>query len=408
MFFCTAFASAQQLPVRWEFPNFPNRVDVKVENVTGDEVEDVVTLSVADIQKVAPGFPGTLDIAATNDDRPTLLETQFEPSQGTSNGNEFSFDISLSAHEVKLVSIYYSTTLGDEIPFQRRVFASHNYGYNHATAALESELIGYRTYGGFFFDVQAHAGGKSGLFNSWLGYSSISHPPVEGEDVIHLGATLGLGGLFLRADGHIYRPPVNTPDYTHLPRKPEEPEYRIISDGPLRAIVEVSLPHWTIGDDAVSVRAQYELDAASSVIHCRWWITPLHLSRDYEVGAGIRDLSDQDVPQAKGIVVTSGVQEATVGRVALGLSYSTEQARRADSLETPDGGNQVVVFVQKLRPRQVASGQYSVAAAWQGSGFSDPAMHLLEVLRDDAAKPRVEIVLQRKNPDTKRLESEPR
>ena len=51
-------------------------------------------------------------------------------------------------------------------------------------------------------------------------------------DVIHLGDTLGLGGLFLRAGDEVFRPPLNMPDYAHKPSPPEVPQYRVIADGP--------------------------------------------------------------------------------------------------------------------------------------------------------------------------------
>jgi hypothetical protein len=392
----------------WELPNFSDRVDLVVENPTGRSMNALAIVNIADVRKIAPQFPGTLAIACESKEPTLFLESQTDSLDGDGEPKEFAVSLKLGPHEKKSLSIYYSTTLHENLPSVKRVHATHSYGYNHATAALESERIGYRIYGGFFFDVQAHARGQSGLFNSLIGYSSISIPPAEGQDVIHLGDTLGLGGLFLRADGDTFRPPMNTPDYTHRAPKPGEPVYRVISDGPLRAVVEARLPHWTIGKDEVSLRALYEMRAGEETVRCQWWITPVRLSRSYEVGVGIRNLSEINVAEAKDLLITSGTQEAKAGPIAIGLSYSAAEAQRGGILRTPDGGNQIITFTRKLEPQQPLSGEYAFAAAWSGSGWSDVSEHLREILENERAQPKIEIVRHEMNPEPQRLEGEPK
>jgi hypothetical protein len=399
-------ATAQQIGP-WEFPNFSDRVDLSVQNKADSSIDDVVKLNIAEVKKIAPGFPGTLAVASIATNPKRFLETEIDYPDSTDNSGEFSIAIKLAAHEKKIISIYYSSTLHDNLPQIDHAYASHNYGYNHATAAIESDLIGYRTYGGFFFDVQAHGKGQYGLFNSLLGYSSISHPTIEGEDVIHLGNTLGLGGLFLRSGSDVYRPPFNTPDYTHKTANPDEPKYRIISAGPLRAVVEAVLSDWKIGEDHVALRAVYEIDAGSEVMHCRWRITPLHLSRSYEIGAGIRNLPDHHILQSPNIVVTSGIQDAKVGRVALGISFPLTEAHLAGTLQTSDGGNQILVFAQKLHAGNAVHGEYSFAAAWSGSGWLNPAEHVRDVLQNDVP-PSIVLIQHLNNPNPKDLEGEPK
>ena len=258
IFVCFIASTAAAQDGGWVLPNFSDRVDVLVGNPTSRSMDTLAVLSISQIRSVAPDFPGTLAIAASG--APTrFLASQVDDLNGDGQPDEIAISVSLAPHEKWLISIYYSTTLHQTLPAAKRVHASHSYGYNDATAALESELIGYRTYGGFFFDVQAHARGQVGLFNSLIGFARISAPPIEGQDVVHLGDTLGLGGLFVRSQGKTYRPPLNTPDYTHRAPKPDEPVYRIVAEGPLRAIIEAQLPFWKVGDDAVSLRAVYEM-----------------------------------------------------------------------------------------------------------------------------------------------------
>ncbi len=402
-----AFAPAAQPSAVWELPNFSDRVDLLVQNPTGRAMNTVAVLNIPDVRSIAPGFPGTLAIVTASRQPTHLLPSQVDDLEGDGQPGEFAISVKLAAYETQSLSIYYSSALHELLPFAKRVHAVHSYGYNHATAALESELIGYRTYGGFFFDVQAHAHHQLGFFNSFIGYSRISAPPLEGQDVVHLGDTLGLAGLFLRAGATTYRPPLNTPSYTHRPPQPEEPVYRIVADGPLRAVVEARLVHWTIGGDAVSLRALYEIRAGEELVRCHWWLKPIHLTRSYEVGAGVRDLPQMHILEAPHAFVTSGTQEAKVGPIALGLSFPPAQARRAGRLITPDGPNEIVAFVHQLTPATPASGEYAFAAAWSGSGWKDPATHLLSILDDGLARPDVRILAHFTNPQPQRLAGEP-
>jgi hypothetical protein len=359
------FAHAQRTPF-WEFPNFSDRVQIQVSNPLDVATDGLSILRLSEIQKVAPAFPGTL-LLATDDGTPAhYVETEADPPR-----DEFSLSVHLEPRQTRTIFLYYSTTLRNKLPVIARVYAAHSYGYNRATAALESERIGYRTYGAFMLDVQAHAKSEDGLFNGLFGFASIHHPLAEGHDVVHTGDTLGLGGLFVRSGAVVYRPPFSTPDYTHRPPKSNEPSYRVIVSGPLRAVIEEALPRWKLGNDSVSLRAEYEIDAGQEVVHCHWWIKPLHVSRTYEVGAGIRDLDPGRLTESRAAFATAGIQQPSDGTIALGLAY-TRQAIRAGTLPTPEADNQIIVFSQQLTAANPAEGEYVVGVAWSGSGWSDP------------------------------------
>jgi hypothetical protein len=324
-----------------------------------------------------------------------------------SGDGAFVFAVSLAPHQKEQLSIYYSQSLRETLPWPKRVHASHSYGYNHATAAIESELIGYRTYGGFFLDVQAHRKGEIGLFNELIGLSRISAPPVVGEDVIHLGDTLGLGGIFLRANGQIFRPPFNTPDYAHRTANPDEPEYRIIATGPLRALVEARVDRWRIGKDEIALRAVYEMREGEEIVRCHFWVEPLRISHTYQVGTGVRNLPEMRRSDERGLITLEGVQEPRVGTMALGLAYSPSQAQSAGELATPDDRNEIVLFDRILREGDMVSGEYSAAAAWQGSGWSDPLSHLQLILRQETVDPVTQVGDHEQNPKPSDIEAEP-
>lgn len=403
----TTHAVFAQQSAFWALPNFSDRLEVRVENTSSEAMHSLAVMDIAKARTVARGFPGTLAIVADQNGRTRYLPSQVDVGDDGESSGAFVFPVDLAPHEERTLEIYYSNTLHEKLPWPKRVHATHSYGYNHATAALESELIGYRTYGGFYLDVQAHEKGQIGLFNSLIGFTSISSPAVEGEDVLHVGDTLGLGGIFLRSGNIVYRPPVNTPDYAHRPAKPDEPAFRVLAQGPLRAVIEEDLPHWKIGADQVALRADYEMREGEETVRCHVWVTPLHLTHSYEVGAGIRELPQMHTKEGASAFALDGVQDPAIGRIGLGLGFDTRSARRAEKLTTPEGDNQIVLSHDTLRSGHPVLLSYRVAAAWQGSGWPSPVDHVIESLEEGTAKPVVMLKQHESTPHPERLTSEP-
>jgi hypothetical protein len=385
----------------WVLANFAQRLEVEVSNPSARAVDTLAVIPVAEAARVAPRFPGTLAIVVIDG---TPVASQADDLDGDGLPDEFLFPVKLAAGEARTVHIYYSTTLKDSIPWPKRVHASHAFGYNCATAALESEVIGYRTYGGFFLDIQARATGQPGLNNSIVGYFGSRIPATIGRDVIHLGDTLGLGGLFLRSGSDVYRPPVNTPDYAHKPEAVDAPHYRVIADGPLRATIESRIDHWHVGGDEVDIQALYSIAAGSGAVECRFHLTPIRVTRDYEVGTGLRQLPQMKTAHSTGRLVLSGVQASDIGPIGLALYY--DNADPAGQLATGKDQNEPIVFRQKLQPGRAVSGRYWLAGAWTGSGIHDLLGYLAS--QDERVRAALQIGPFRfaKTPKPERVEGE--
>jgi len=371
---CSAAPPADQ----WILPNFSQRLDVTVTNPGGTPVDTLVTLPVAALQRAAMGFPGSLAIAVVRNPpgskySVTVIPSQADDLDGDGTADEFEFQVSLKPHESRQVEIYFSKTLHGKIIYPRSVHASHNYGYNRQTAALESESIGYRTYGGFFLDIEGRVAGHQGLYNDLNGYLAAHENFAVGKDIFHIGDTLGLGGLFLERNGKIYRPPMNMPDYAHKPSPEDVPHYRVLADGPLRAIIEATLEHWWVGDDEVAVRARYSIDAGEGFVRCRVQITPVKMSEGniYHAGVGIRELPLEKSRKESGLLMLSGEQRPQTGRLALALYFNPKMASFSLPITTPDGKNEVAIFNKTLSCGQTVREDYAVAAAWNGSGVAD-------------------------------------
>jgi hypothetical protein len=362
--------SAQQQP-DWVLANFAQRLEIEITNPSGKPIDALAVIPVEQASRIAPRFPGTLAIVVMPGNPVITLPSQADDLDGDGSPDEFVFPAKLAAGESRKVHVYYSTTLTDSLPWPKRVHASHSFGYNRATVALESEVIGYRTYGGFFLDIQARSEGHPGLNNSLVGYLGARNPVTVGRDIIHLGDTLGLGGLFLRSGADVYRPPVNMPDYAHKPETPDAPRYRVIATGPVRAMVEARIEQWKMGADEVDIQAFYSIAAGSGSVECRFQIKPIRLSRSYEVGTGIRWLPQMKTDHAVGRLALSGVQSKEIGSIALGLYYDSAAATKADILETHGEKNETVVFQRRLQAGSATSGTYWLAGAWSGTGIRD-------------------------------------
>lgn len=397
----------------WALPNFAQRLDLEVTNPGQNPVRTLVTLPVVATRRIAPGFPGTLAIVMeVNPPGPgfpaTVIPSQADDLDGDGEPDEFEFPIALGPGESREVEIYYSTTLSGAITYPKEAHASHAYGYNRQTATLESALIGYRTYGGFLLDVQARRAGHEGLYNDLVGYLAAHKNFAVGKDIFHVGDTLGLGGLFLKRDGKIYRPPFNMPDYAHKPSAEEVPHYRVVADGPIRAIVEARMERWMLGEDEVELRARYSIDADEGFVRCNFVVLPRRMApgHAYVVGTGIRDLPNEELDNAPGRLDLAGQQSVGLGPLGIAIYYDPTQAHPAGNIETPEGGNRVVVFNQALQPGQAVSGSYAAAAAWSHTGIAAPSRYL--ALEQSQAEARVEVSNERleKTPQPQRINGE--
>lgn len=411
-FAALAFVTAAALPLpgetpsAWVLPNFADRLELQVSNPSDRNIEALAVIPVPEAARTALGFPGTLAVAVIPGAPAMVLPSQADDLDGDGVPDEFVFPVKLAAGARNTVHIYYSSTLHDSLPWPKRVHASHAFGYNRVTVALESEAIGYRTYGGFFLDVQARPAGSAGLNNSLVGYLSASVPSMAGRDVIHLGDTLGLGGLFLRSGTDLFRPPLNVPSYAHTAPAVEAPSYRVIADGPLRAVVKAWMDRWTIGRDVVRIEALYFIGAGAEDVECRFQINPLVLSRSYEAGTGIRNLPKMRKGADKGRLALEGEQDSKTGPLALALYYDPATVGEVGTLDTPEGLNESIVFRTRLEPGRAVSGRYWVAAAWSGSGISDLLGHLAGVERKARAVVTIGDYGHSVTPAPQRLEGE--
>ena len=365
-------------------------------------------------QAVAPDFPGRLALAVLvdsgNSERPaTIVASQSDDLNGDGSPDEFEFPVDLAPRSRCRVDIYYSTTLEDSFPWPKRVSAKHSYGYNREVVALESELIGYRTYGGFFLDLHGRKTGAAGLWNDAAAYVPIQRDLGTGRDVLHIGNTLGLGGVFLRRNGKLYQPPANVPTYAHKPSPDMVPRYRVLAQGPLRAIVEATLENWAIDGDIIRLRARYSIDAGESIVRCRVGAIPVEVAKDreYEMGVGIRDLAAGSVSSSPGELIVTGQQNARDGQIGLAIYFDPSKYSSVSAVRTSDGSNHAVIGNGRVGPGHASEQIYAAAGAWSGSGIENLGESLKQLRGKVEGHPEIGAMTFARTPHPEKVDAEP-
>jgi uncharacterized protein DUF4861 len=406
-------ATGQGHENEWLLPNFDLRLSVQVSNPGKKPAKALATLSITEARKVAPEFPGRLAfallLAKPGESRPaTFLSSQADDLDADGIPDQFDFPVELAPEEHRQVDVYYSTKLVDTVSYSKQVQAKHTYGYNREVAALESELIGYRTYGGFFLDFMGRSAGRFGLNNDLAGYVSIYRDLGVGRDVFHIGKTLGLGGVFLRRNEKVWQPPMNVPTYAHKPSPDVVPHYRVVAQGPIRAIVEATLHDWNLDGDVIGLRALYMIDAGESHVRCHVEATPIKMRTgiEYEVGFGVRQVSAESVTTSPGHVIVTGRQNQRDGDIGLGFYYDPQAFTTPTNVQTEDGGNHALVSRNKLRAGETVSADYSVAGAWSGSGITNLRTFLEGVDRVASTRLAIGELRFAKTPRPEKVEAE--
>jgi hypothetical protein len=223
--------------------------------------EDIV-VNVAELKRIAPDFRAS-DIVVTTSDASTLdedvrtLQTVELPSQaddldGDQKLDEIAFQIDLKPNQTRIVTIAY----GDPPTIQR--LRSDYPPRTHAKFAMkfdglawESELTAWRIY----FDkrnvIDLYGKRRTGLYLEMFGlpeYIYHDESPL-GRDIYRIGDAIGIGTVAALIDGRA----VKVSDV-------DQRQWRIISAGPVRTIVELSYKGWAVGGrkiDLVSRMTQW-------------------------------------------------------------------------------------------------------------------------------------------------------
>ncbi len=234
-------------------------IKVTVENPTDSARPAAnIVLSVAELRKISPNFmPGSLVVTCTsaatlNEDLAstdsTELPSQVDDLDGDGTADELAFQIDLGPRQVRVVTIRYGAPdiifrLRKDYPMRTNaLFSSKIEGLG-----WESEKIAFRVY----FDPRNAVDiyGKRRHSLQLKLYATPEYPyheeSPEGRDIFKVGDAIGIGAVAAWADGKLIRA-----------AEVKDRSWRIVSIGPVRAILEVKYRGWNVAGKSVTVHSR--------------------------------------------------------------------------------------------------------------------------------------------------------
>ncbi|MFN2578203.1 MAG: DUF4861 family protein [Pyrinomonadaceae bacterium] len=219
--------------------------------------EDVV-ISIAELKRIAPDIKAG-DVIVTTSEASTLeedartLQTIELPSQaddldGDNKYDELAFQIDLKPRQTRIVTIAYGETatiqrLRSDYP--KRTAAKFTMKFDGL--GWESEATAWRIYFDERNAIDVWGKRRPGLYLEMFGapeYVYHWESPL-GRDIYRIGDAIGIGAVAALVDGKA----VKVSDVA-------ERKWRIVSAGPVRAIVELSYKGWKVGSREVNLTSR--------------------------------------------------------------------------------------------------------------------------------------------------------
>ncbi|HWW76089.1 MAG TPA: DUF4861 family protein [Pyrinomonadaceae bacterium] len=217
-----------------------------------------VVLSVAELRRVAPDFRAgdcvvtTSDASTVEEDAATLqtteLASQSDDLDGDGKLDELVFQIPLKPRQTRVVSVAYGPAA--DIARIRSDYPKRT----HAKFARKFEGVGWeseQTAWRLYFDqrnaIDLYGKRRPGLYLELFGspeYDYHEESPF-GRDIYKIGEALGIGSVGSVVDGQLVR----VADVA-------ERGWRILADGPVRSVVELTYKGWKVGGRSVDLTSR--------------------------------------------------------------------------------------------------------------------------------------------------------
>ncbi len=266
-------------------------VTVTVENPANvARIAADVVVSIQELRKTAPDFTaGAVRVTSAASDSPkeTIeLPSQVDDLDGDGKADELAFQIDLAPHQTRVVTIQYGDpqeVLRVRQDYPDRTFALFSAKYEGL--GWESENIAFRIY----FDPRNAIDiyGKRRQSLQLRLYATPEYPyhdeSPEGRDIFRVGDAIGIGAMAAWVDGKV----VKAADV-------KERTWRIVSTGPVRAIVEVGYGGWNLGEKTIAVRSRIIMWAGEHGFYHTISVDP-QASASFVTGLPVR----ADIPPVK-------------------------------------------------------------------------------------------------------------
>ena len=174
--------------------------------------------------------------------------------------------------------------------------------YRFDGVGWESDSMAYRLYLDERNAVDLLGKRKPGLYWKYIGTSGVDYQADAdwGTDILHVGDALGVGGIgFWTGDSVL---------------KPVSIAYqrcRIVSRGPVRAVVRVGYQGWYTGDDTVDLSSTFIIYRGDRFCEHRVELTKSRISHTIATGIVKHDSTEGDCDPAFGFLYYTGRQSRT-------------------------------------------------------------------------------------------------
>lgn len=217
-----------------------------------------IVISVAELQRIAPDLKAgeiivtTSEATTLDEDARTLQATEL-PSQaddldGDGKYDEIAFQLELGASQTRIVTIAY----GDPASIQRlrsdyTKRTQARFTMKFEGLAWESESVAWRIYFDQRNAIDLYGKRRPGLFLDLFGSPEYDYHEESqfGRDIYKIGDALGIGSVGALVDGKAVR----VSDVA-------ERNWRIITTGPVRTIVELSYKGWKVGGRSINLTSR--------------------------------------------------------------------------------------------------------------------------------------------------------
>lgn len=364
----------------------PQTKPYEVSNQLDSNIKDKAVVLTVD--EVAAYLPLVKDgeFVVVKDESGTALPTQNDDLDGDGKWDELAFLVDLDAHSVRSVVFHYAgegvlesfpkrtnVRFGyknepcDEVTSEKRLKSTDSptiQAYLQMEGpAWENDVVGFRNY----YDAR----NGMDIFGKKTTEMALDHVGIRGQkyhelddwgmDILKVGNSLGAGAIALQIG-----------DSLHRIGPCDEGGYRFITEGPVRAMYELSFKGFAAQGRRYDITHQIAIYAGEHFYRSKVWIDGLQ--GDEYLVTGIVDKHELPVIQVTSgkyqIIATHGAQAYTHEKLGLAILVKTEDL--SEQYAAPKVGEGIVeTHLAKLKIQEPIEFAFLVGWEYQDANFSN-------------------------------------
>ena len=372
----------------------------EISNPGNEDIIDLTTVLSRSVLNTYLSDTTSDDFLVVKDLNGELLPSQCDDTDGGGRWDELAFLCDLEAGEIKKV-LFETVAVMPDFPVRTNIrFGRMAKPFEEVTGdtrmktndtkftapvyqmegpSWENDLIAFRNYYDARNGIDIFGKRTTAMVMDSTGVNGRDYHTLAewGMDVLKVGNSLGAGAIAIGTGDSIYRVgPCG------------EGRYRKITEGPVRAILELTYNNVPAGERMYNVIHQISIYAGDRFYRSKVWISDLQ--DDEELVTGIVDLhaipADTLSEGNWKIMATLGNQGFNNELLGMGILVPEQQfARYREAPAT--GGDIVNTHLVSLKPGKNAAAEYCFLAAWE---MQDPEIknreYFLELLRKAARR----------------------